>query len=1127
MASIRYQNVNRFGKSILATLAKRNAAKGAIAAAVGAADKKEKELVNKLLQAVSTKVDDLADSSVDQSIANNDIIVGRIATLLDEVLGDLSSDEITSLRDELLEAIEDTANQIKSSHTEPVEITDKTQSELAAVLVSAFSVAEQKKEIQDIKSYLETIQQNQENAQKSDSGNSAVEVDKDTKDQLKTIEGNVATTTDSFEKTKNYISAQFKTMQMKFGNFGASMKNSYLFNFTDPLKGVAGKIKNPFVELQHSATSKIDRINDGIKKTFKDVNSLITKKIIDPLKNIGKKLKAGFASFKDTISQALMAPFRKLAAVFKKSPADEKLEKKQNKSFSFMDGALKKITAIFDNFGKFLARVLASIVIPIAQVIAKGINIIINALFGNPYIMLILVILSIIAFAILFISLAIKNLSDAFIEWMDQLEPETINKVMDAVSGFIANINAVLDYILIPLKIIGRIVNAVFTLFDKIIGPLIEIVANILIKIFQIVGEVIMGILNAIWTLVQPILKLIQMLADMLVSIVEPIFQLIQFTFDILKPILDVLMNIIGKIFEFIGPMFNALMNVLIPIIDIIWSVLSCVWDVISGVVMAVLEVIAETLNTIKPIIELIFNFLKFTIMAALKLIMIPIKMIGWVVKKIAAFFKPLAKISIFGWKPFGFLDGGGDENSEPSEDGEESGDSEEKEELTVEYLHDEIMFLADLMFIGFAGLAKMVGLQMAMIALMSLKTSLLFGLQLVQMSLLTAILVMTALNSALSFLSFGKKKDDKDPIAEVKELVESMKSKVDSMFTMFASVFKMTLKVASLTTLLIVLQKVQMGLLTAILKLTAMNQMFGGLFGGNKEDPLAELKQDVEFVRMDMSYVTSQMTKVMSLVAINTQLLTTIAGLIIPLTTLMLTNTMLLTEAIVLITASLAVQTSILAINTTLVALMTALMGMQVMQTTLLSVLLGMTTAILVATLMNSMFSFFGDKKKNNSGSFDEIKQIVESVQSRVNMIFAFMVRMFTETLKLKAIVKALHFSMIFSFRHYNDDVKPPKETVIEIAKETFSPIQSILTNVESGMKELQDSLAENKKKDESSNSDGGQLDSLTNFVKNMAQTIQNNFDEIKEKLNDPDIIPLPIPNLPQRVNRAAMEND
>ena len=48
MASIRYQNVNRFGKSILATLAKRNAAKGAIAAAVGAADKKEKELVSAL-----------------------------------------------------------------------------------------------------------------------------------------------------------------------------------------------------------------------------------------------------------------------------------------------------------------------------------------------------------------------------------------------------------------------------------------------------------------------------------------------------------------------------------------------------------------------------------------------------------------------------------------------------------------------------------------------------------------------------------------------------------------------------------------------------------------------------------------------------------------------------------------------------------------------------------------------------------------------------------------------------------------------------------------------------------------------------------------------------------------------
>ena len=47
-------------------------------------------------------------------------------------------------------------------------------------------------------------------------------------------------------------------------------------------------------------------------------------------------------------------------------------------------------------------------------------------------------------------------------------------------------------------------------------------------------------------------------------------------------------------------------------------------------------------------------------------------------------------------------------------------------------------------------------------------------------MSLLTAILVMTALNSALSFFSFGKKKDDKDPIAEVKELVENMKSKVD-----------------------------------------------------------------------------------------------------------------------------------------------------------------------------------------------------------------------------------------------------------------------------------------------------------------------------------------------------------
>lgn len=88
---------------------------------------------------------------------------------------------------------------------------------------------------------------------------------------------------------------------------------------------------------------------------------------------------------------------------------------------------------------------IASIVIPLARILAKGVSIILNAILLNPVVLVVVASIALISVGVLLISMAVKKLTDFVVddlgpvikEKLQAIDAEALSRLVDNVSGFI------------------------------------------------------------------------------------------------------------------------------------------------------------------------------------------------------------------------------------------------------------------------------------------------------------------------------------------------------------------------------------------------------------------------------------------------------------------------------------------------------------------------------------------------------------------------------------------------------------------------------------------------------------------------------------------------------------------
>lgn len=99
------QNVNGSGKSYLDVVARKDTSSAAISSASKLAKKEQQELVKGILNAVKQEIVESDDYNRALDLKNADIILMRMATLLDEAKAKFVEEELTQVKDEILDKV--------------------------------------------------------------------------------------------------------------------------------------------------------------------------------------------------------------------------------------------------------------------------------------------------------------------------------------------------------------------------------------------------------------------------------------------------------------------------------------------------------------------------------------------------------------------------------------------------------------------------------------------------------------------------------------------------------------------------------------------------------------------------------------------------------------------------------------------------------------------------------------------------------------------------------------------------------------------------------------------------------------------------------------------------------------
>ena len=412
--STRMQNTAGYGKDILDAVAHKSSAQAKSAAAVALAKKDDAKLIEKILDTLLASASDSDQYLKSVSIKNNNIILGRIATLLDEVLlehdetASFSDDQIKQLKDSILELIKAEYPDGLASHND-VKSVEKDVDDVNDAIIDALVLMsnERKKDVQDIKETLDKlfiasqqeIQGEQDSESSSESEGSEEESNKfgnkkvESLDDEKQGDFQDSTIAQNFQLLQDNISKQLEAIDNNVKRLtGFSVLGGFVGFATKGigaiLSGVAA-VSGKIATLSKNVVSKVFNISkaigsgalNAISKTIATLSNGIGN-VIGLVGKIGKGISAGFSkigngikSFGSKVGGAIMHPFASIGNFFKRKKKDKVAEKREKMREKFMNFMMKMFEKLWDFLEPILNKLKIFMLVSLIPILTTAITV--------------------------------------------------------------------------------------------------------------------------------------------------------------------------------------------------------------------------------------------------------------------------------------------------------------------------------------------------------------------------------------------------------------------------------------------------------------------------------------------------------------------------------------------------------------------------------------------------------------------------------------------------------------------------------------------------------------------------------------------------------------------------------
>lgn len=728
---------------------------------------KNADELNALAQFIEDKIASANEYGKDLTSKNVDTTLERMHTLMLKLKDASDSDNTTAyekLQAEIIAQVKELMVQSESDKPKEISLSDEDKDYIKELIAaSTLTEATEKTEDQtgengltqdDINKALDkTITQQKvlnddvvaaaekANDITEDAGSSSDDVKAELAEMFKengsddAIDDMSKNSTTQFQKLQDLINGHVGKLNSLFSTFGDNFKNSPLFNYKNPFTGSVGKVPGVLEELSTTLNAAMPKTVELGQTTMQNIFSGVHNVVLSVMKKAKKKKKKPLPT----------APIAAPVGPPPLSTKEKKEKKKTSKLFDSIGKFMKRINDIIKNIVQHILDIISQIVIGLCTAIAKGISIILRAIFLSPWGLIILASLLLISIGILLISLAVKKLVDYIVddlgpiikEKLKMINPEALNNFLDKVSKFIDVFSSILAGAFAPLIAIGTIIKNAIGPIGKVIAKIAEVLGKILVPVIEAIGEVIMILMKPILLLLKVVALAIQKILMVMMPIIEAVLNLIvqiykyviapliKLVIAIIVPILKIIGALINGIIKLVKPIFDLIMAVIMPAIDIIVAIVKGIIAVVKPIVdflMVVLKaaidiivaVVQAIMAIVQPILDVIMGVIKVVVLgiqAAVKVIqkivgfvrkiirkifnafMHPIKFVTSLIKGIGNWLAKFADFEIGFWKfkfkPLSFLKGlksddtgSGDDEEEEEEDTEDEGKKEVQDKL-------------------------------------------------------------------------------------------------------------------------------------------------------------------------------------------------------------------------------------------------------------------------------------------------------------------------------------------------------------------------------------------------------------------------------------------------------------
>ena len=402
--STRMQNTAGYGKDILDAVAHNSSAQAKSAAAVALAKKDDAKLIEKILDTLLASASDSDQYLKSVSIKNNNIILGRIATLLDEVLlehdetASFSDDQIKQLKDSIVELIKAEYPDGLASHND-VKSVEKDVDDVSDAIIDALVLMsnERKKDVQDIK---ETLSQMFSSGSGEGSESSSFDSNKFGNKKVESIEDETegdyqdSTIAQNFQTLQNAIDKQLEAINNNVKNLtGFSILGGFVGFATKGIGAILSGVKSvtgKVTSLTKNVVSKVFNISkaigsgalSAISKSIKGITKGIGS-VVGAVGKIGKGIGAGFAkigngikSFGAKVGGAIAHPFKAIGGFFKNRKKDKAEAKKEKLREKFMNFMMKAFEKLWDFLEPILSKLKIFMLIALVPILTTAATVI-------------------------------------------------------------------------------------------------------------------------------------------------------------------------------------------------------------------------------------------------------------------------------------------------------------------------------------------------------------------------------------------------------------------------------------------------------------------------------------------------------------------------------------------------------------------------------------------------------------------------------------------------------------------------------------------------------------------------------------------------------------------------------